>query len=112
MKPKYGVGIFSSFLVLFAYFSCSEMETVGFSDRSQTCFHGQEDRGAGCFPLQAGEHLARGMKHPDIPIPVPAASTSTHHFLTETNVTCSQLSIAHTHERGGIHFLSHDGEIL
>lgn len=87
------------------------METVGFPERSQTCFNGQEDRGAGCFPLQAGEHLERGVKHPDIPMPVPAAS-STHHFLMETNVMCSQLSIAPTDERAGAHFLSYDGETL
>lgn len=44
MKLKYSVGIISSFLVLSAYFSCSETETDGFPDRSQTCFHGQENQ--------------------------------------------------------------------
>lgn len=85
------------------------METAGFPD-SQTFFHGQEDQGVGCFPLQRGEDLDRGMKHPDIPTPVPAASTSTHLFLTETNLACSQLSAAHTQDRRGINFLCRDGE--
>lgn len=54
MKPDYGVRILSSFLVLFVYFRCSEMETAGFPDRSEAFFHGQEDQGVGGFPLQAG----------------------------------------------------------
>lgn len=65
--------------------------------------------GSRLFSLQAVEHLDRGIKYPDIPMHM-ATWTSTHHFLTETNVMCSQLRIAYTHERWGIHFLSHDGE--
>lgn len=60
MKPKYGVRTVSSFLVLSAYFSCSETETVAFPDRSQTCFHGQEDQGAGCFPCRQWNTCTEG----------------------------------------------------
>lgn len=65
--------------------------------------------GSRLFSLQAVEHLDRGIKYPDIATHM-ATWTSTHHFLTETNVMYSQLRIAYTHERWGIHFLSHDGE--
>lgn len=70
------------------------------------------DRELGLLSFAAGEHQDREMKHPGIPMSVPTASTSTYCILPASNVVCSQLSVARTHKKWGIHFLRHDGEAL